>query len=521
MNILILSSLILITIGGSLALKQDLMAGLTHEQKDIVNFQVLRLIIALDLLPIFSILLAFLTFKIIDAIGPILDTKLKSMMGDIPKEYRDIENKLKERENFYQKVLVSLGFIIGILYFLSLSPKLVAGNHIPFTAFILPWAIPLELSIILLSYKEMGELSSIDLPRHTIHQIFRREFGRRLVWFFLLAPVFIALLFLVPLFMEMYAKAVLVKIEWFSPKVVSILGNEASLVSEKVGATLLSLAKYIVELISHFLKYYLIVADISLTTFVVLYWNRVSDIHEGLKPIISGIIFMVVPFLSEELIIGKVIHIGESALVALFPTLMIAGGPKIVEWFEERMETKECPECGRRNPEEINSCIHCQFLLDKLSILEELGEEIKTEVIDLDDLITSIFKKKKESISEKGIELEYEKERYKIQAGPNLREVFLSILENAIIHADCQKIRISTDDFEDEIIVRIEDDGKGILPKDKRRIFEKGFKKGEAACDGIGTYLAKRVTEEYEGKIEVKDSELGGARFDIRLRKAE
>lgn len=67
----------------------------------------------------------------------------------------------------------------------------------------------------------------------------------------------------------------------------------------------------------------------------------------------------------------------------------------------------------------------------------------------------------------------------------------------------------------------IEDDGIGIPEEDKERVLEKGFKKGEKAGSGLGMYLAKEVIESYDGSIEVKDSDLGGARFDIHLKKSE
>ncbi|MFW6142555.1 MAG: ATP-binding protein, partial [Candidatus Saliniplasma sp.] len=36
---------------------------------------------------------------------------------------------------------------------------------------------------------------------------------------------------------------------------------------------------------------------------------------------------------------------------------------------------------------------------------------------------------------------------------------------------------------------------------------------------GLGLYLVKLLIERYDGYVEVKDSELGGARFDIHLKK--
>ncbi|MFW6142563.1 MAG: sensor histidine kinase, partial [Candidatus Saliniplasma sp.] len=68
-------------------------------------------------------------------------------------------------------------------------------------------------------------------------------------------------------------------------------------------------------------------------------------------------------------------------------------------------------------------------------------------------------------------------------------------------------------------IVTVEDDGKGIADDIKEKIFERGFKKGENAGSGLGMYLVKEIVESYGGSIDVKDSELGGARFDVILKR--
>ncbi|KXA94735.1 hypothetical protein AKJ65_03635 [candidate division MSBL1 archaeon SCGC-AAA259E19] len=94
-------------------------------------------------------------------------------------------------------------------------------------------------------------------------------------------------------------------------------------------------------------------------------------------------------------------------------------------------------------------------------------------------------------------------------------------MENAIAHSACGKIRIGFEEAGDECIVTVEDDGRGISEEKKDKIFDRGFKRGETSGTGLGTYLVKEIAESYGGSIEVKDSELGGARFDVHLKKPE
>ncbi len=53
----------------------------------------------------------------------------------------------------------------------------------------------------------------------------------------------------------------------------------------------------------------------------------------------------------------------------------------------------------------------------------------------------------------------------------------------------------------------------------KGRVLDKGYTTDEERGSGLGMFLVKTLLEFTEGSIEVKDSELGGARFDVHLEK--
>lgn len=95
--------------------------------------------------------------------------------------------------------------------------------------------------------------------------------------------------------------------------------------------------------------------------------------------------------------------------------------------------------------------------------------------------------------------------------------------EHDAIFSDYQILEMNGLDFletvreEGESVVNVIDDGKGISDEEKEKIFERGFRKGEES--GFGFSLVRGIVEDYEGEIEVKDSECGGARFDVGLKK--
>lgn len=69
--------------------------------------------------------------------------------------------------------------------------------------------------------------------------------------------------------------------------------------------------------------------------------------------------------------------------------------------------------------------------------------------------------------------------------------------------------------------VPIEVDGVGIPDEKKDEIFKKGYKIGDASGSGLGLYMVKEIAESYGGTIEIKDSDIGGIRFGVRLKKAD
>jgi len=107
-----------------------------------------------------------------------------------------------------------------------------------------------------------------------------------------------------------------------------------------------------------------------------------------------------------------------------------------------------------------------------------------------------------------------------VKGGPLLSEVFSNVIENSIKHSNGSLIAIDCEEHKDEIICHIKDDGDGIPDEIKDKIFEKEYKQGKNQGSGLGLYLVKLIVESYHGRVSVKDSDIGGAQFDIFLKKA-
>ena len=106
----------------------------------------------------------------------------------------------------------------------------------------------------------------------------------------------------------------------------------------------------------------------------------------------------------------------------------------------------------------------------------------------------------------------------KVKGGELLPEVFSNLISNSIKHSYGDKILVSVEENDGEVICTVEDDGDGIPQEKKEEIFEKGYTTVNSSS-GLGLYLVKDIVEHYGGCVEVKESELGGARFDVHLQK--
>lgn len=104
-----------------------------------------------------------------------------------------------------------------------------------------------------------------------------------------------------------------------------------------------------------------------------------------------------------------------------------------------------------------------------------------------------------------------------------LSRVLMNLLGNAFKFVPKGgTVRCSLRPAPDEIVVSVEDSGAGVKPELRQGIFER-FRQGDggmsrkAGGTGLGLAIAKEFVELHKGRIEVSDSELGGACFQITI----
>ncbi len=158
--------------------------------------------------------------------------------------------------------------------------------------------------------------------------------------------------------------------------------------------------------------------------------------------------------------------------------------------------------------------------MSQLSRLEGAAERSKQSV-DLPTLLDDVLE---EIAPPANAEIERVLEARQVRAHPAyLRQILLNLVSNALKHgAQPPRIRIEAALEGDTLEVRVSDDGPGIPPKDRERVFRPFFRRGGASVAGLGFGLAlvARLVELHGGTVGFEDppGDLGGAsvRFSLR-----
>lgn len=101
-----------------------------------------------------------------------------------------------------------------------------------------------------------------------------------------------------------------------------------------------------------------------------------------------------------------------------------------------------------------------------------------------------------------------------ILADPMLEKVFFNLIDNSVRHGKrVTEIRVTTRPSGEDLVIVWEDNGVGIDPEDKERIFERGF----GTNTGLGMFLAREILSLTSIRIKETGEPGKGARFEITV----
>src|SRR5204863_3176589 len=97
-------------------------------------------------------------------------------------------------------------------------------------------------------------------------------------------------------------------------------------------------------------------------------------------------------------------------------------------------------------------------------------------------------------------------------------QVVTNLLENAARHSpEGGTVRVRAREHDGWVEVSVSDQGPGVDPADRDRIFEP-FRRGEGSTSsGVGLAICKAIVEAHGGRIDVEAANGGGAQFVFTL----
>lgn len=161
---------------------------------------------------------------------------------------------------------------------------------------------------------------------------------------------------------------------------------------------------------------------------------------------------------------------------------------------------------------------------DILNYSRNIKTEIKYEVVRLGAILDDIVADLKFNEGAETIRLDYKEEvEHVLKSDPHqLKIILTNLISNAVKYHDRYKqdqyIAVRFHTVHNNVIITVEDNGKGIPKKNQAKVFEMFYRaSSEAEGSGLGLFIVKQALEKIQGTISLKSEEGYGSRFMINL----
>ncbi|KAA0002796.1 MAG: PAS domain S-box protein [Thermoplasmata archaeon] len=189
----------------------------------------------------------------------------------------------------------------------------------------------------------------------------------------------------------------------------------------------------------------------------------------------------------------------------------------IMGYLELLMETELDEEQKELVEMAYSAITSSNELIKKVKEMQIATEESEYFQVDLGGEIKRTIDEFSNEAEKKGMEIHYQPVKSVIEGNEVVREIFANIIGNAIAHSGGKNIYVDLKNDEKYVTICVEDDGNGIPPHIKNKIFDKKVKGEESNGSGLGLYLVKTIVESYGGEIRMGQGRKGGTRFEIML----
>jgi signal transduction histidine kinase len=166
---------------------------------------------------------------------------------------------------------------------------------------------------------------------------------------------------------------------------------------------------------------------------------------------------------------------------------------------------------------------HLSQLVDSMFLLsraEAHGVPLQPEFLNLDEIVMESVRAVRVLANQRGVSVTTTGDEEASLTGDAalLRRMVGNLLDNAIRHAAFHgRVAAKLERSSDRVVLRITNDGPGIEPGDRERIFERFVRLGSSDGAGLGLPIAKWIAEAHGGRLQLDDSRPGCTTFSVTL----
>ncbi len=195
----------------------------------------------------------------------------------------------------------------------------------------------------------------------------------------------------------------------------------------------------------------------------------------------------------------------------------------IIHGYHQLLEDADLSEEEKKYLEKsIKAASEADEILGLAKKLDKIEGKKRIEEKDIINILKLVIDNVSGLVEREGVEVEekYPETISEVEGDYSLNTLFAQLLTTRIQLGECNRIRIEARERGEDVLLRIEDDGKK-LPGDVKNLFTGKVYKGDTSgVGGVRYYILREIANHNNAEIEAKDSDLGGARFDTHLQKA-
>jgi signal transduction histidine kinase len=182
----------------------------------------------------------------------------------------------------------------------------------------------------------------------------------------------------------------------------------------------------------------------------------------------------------------------------------------------------------------LNNTIHEANRLNALcnnlllsSQIESAGYQPTRELIDFSGLVAACMQEYINRFPQREIQFDGASACMVLGDSLHLQLAINNLIDNAIKYSPKNSlIRVSLETKSSQIYLHIADEGNGIPDSEKKKVFTKYYRLGNAATKaakgtGLGLYLTKRIIEQHSGSLQLNNNQPQGCVFTIELKIAK